>query len=184
MKTRPEIPRDLAPVAGDDRFRVVHATPQGFFVWVDVEMTSARSVVNRLRLRGVRISYAGVLARAAALALSRNRDLHTALVGSWRRLDPGKVRIGLSVADGEGAAPVMRLDAVEDKPLPILCQEIAQRAPEARGDSRRQAKLRRWGRMVPFGWMRRLLQRIAFSSSRFRHLSGALQVTVVPGAER
>jgi len=166
-----------------DGFRVVQENPPGFLVLLDVEMTCARLVIDRLRRSGIRGSYAGVLVRAAALALSRNRDLHSVLVGS-RRLRPGKVRIGLSVANESFAAPVLRLDAVEDKPLPALCQEIANRAPEARiEDSRTLATLRRWGWLVPFGWMRRLLLRIAFSSLRFRHLFGALQVTVLPGVD-
>jgi pyruvate/2-oxoglutarate dehydrogenase complex dihydrolipoamide acyltransferase (E2) component len=166
-----------------DGFRVVQENPPGFLVLLDVDMTAARSAIDRLRKVGVRGSYAGVLARAAALALSRNRDLHSVLVGS-RRLRPGNVRIGLSVANEAFAAPVLRLDAVEDKPLGMLCEEIARRAPAVRtDDSRTLAKLRRWGWLVPFGWMRRLLLRIAFSSLRFRHLFGALQVTVLPGID-
>jgi pyruvate dehydrogenase E2 component (dihydrolipoamide acetyltransferase) len=166
-----------------DGFRVVQENPPGFLVSIDVEMTHARAAIDRLRTAGVRGSYAGVLARAAGLALARNRDLHTVLAGT-RRMRPMKVRIGLSVANEAVAAPVLRLDAVEDKPLPLLCQEIAFRAPQAREeDSLTLARLRRWGWLVPFGWMRRLILRVAFSSPRFRHVFGALQVTVLPGAD-
>jgi pyruvate dehydrogenase E2 component (dihydrolipoamide acetyltransferase) len=166
-----------------DGFRVVQENPPGFALIVDVEMTQARAAIDAMRKAGVRGSYAGVITRAAGLALSRHRDLLAVLSGS-RRLRPAKVRIGLSVANEVAAAPVLRLDAVEDKPLPALCTEIAARAPEARDeDTRTLRSLRRWGWLLPFGWMRRWALRLAFSSVRFRHLFGALQVTVLPGVD-
>lgn len=166
-----------------DGFRVIQENPPGFFVSADIEMTQARVAIDRLRQAGIRGSYAGILARAAALALARNPDLHTLLVGS-RRLKPEKVRIGLSVANEAAAAPVLRLDAVEDKPLPVLCREIVDRAPQARTeDSRTLTQLRRWGWLIPFGWLRRLVLRLVLSSLHFRHLFGSLQVTVLPGLD-
>jgi pyruvate/2-oxoglutarate dehydrogenase complex dihydrolipoamide acyltransferase (E2) component len=166
-----------------DGFRVVQRNSPGFFLWLEVEMTHARTVIDRLRRMGVRGSYAGVVARAAGLALSRHPAQHSLVAGS-RRLKPANVRIGLSVANETFAAPVLRLEAVEDKALPMLCQEIAQRAPEARADdSRTLALLRRWGWLIPFGWLRRLLLSMAFSSARFRHLFGSLQVTVLQGVD-
>jgi pyruvate dehydrogenase E2 component (dihydrolipoamide acetyltransferase) len=166
-----------------DGFRVTQENAPGFMLWLDVEMTHARAAIDRLRQLGFRASYPGVVVRAAGLALSRHPDLHTVLSGG-RRLKPAHVRIGLSVANETVAAPVLRLDAVEQKPLHVLCEEIVQRAPEARADdSRTLALLRRWGWLVPFGWMRRLILRVAFSSLRFRHLFGSLQVTVLQGVD-
>jgi pyruvate dehydrogenase E2 component (dihydrolipoyllysine-residue acetyltransferase) len=165
-----------------DGFRVLQENPPGFLVAVDVEMTQARLLVDALRRRGVQGSYAGVLVRAAGLALSRHPELHRLLVGA-RSMKPRGVSIGLSVANEAAAAPVLRLEDVADKPLPVVCQEVALRAPQAREeDSRTLAKLRRWGWLLP-GWMRRLVLRRLFSSLRFRHLFGSLQVTVLSSVD-
>jgi pyruvate dehydrogenase E2 component (dihydrolipoamide acetyltransferase) len=166
-----------------DGFRVIQENPPGFLVAVDVEMTRVRALIDALRERGLPGSYAAVVVRAVALALSRHQDLHTLVIAS-RRLRPGDVSIGLSVDNEAAAAPVMRLDGVTGKPLPVLGEEIVRRAPEVRAeDSRTLAKLRRWGWLLPFGWMRRLVLRILLSSLRFRHLFGSLQVTILPSVD-
>jgi pyruvate/2-oxoglutarate dehydrogenase complex dihydrolipoamide acyltransferase (E2) component len=166
-----------------DGFRVAQANQPGFLVFVDVEMTRVRVLIDRLRERGVRGSYAAVVVRAVALALSRHSDLHTLVIGS-RRLRPGDVTIGLSVDNEAAAAPVMRLEGVASKQLPLLCEEIVRRAPEVRAeDSRTLAKLRRWGWLIPTGWIRRFLLRMLFSSLRFRRLFGSLQVTILPSVD-
>jgi pyruvate/2-oxoglutarate dehydrogenase complex dihydrolipoamide acyltransferase (E2) component len=162
--------------------RVIQENTPGLFVWLDVDMTYARAAVERLRRSGIRGSYAAVIARAAAIALARNPDLHLLQVGALRPR-PRRVRIGLSAVSDE-ASSTLRLEAVEDKPLAVLSEEIAQRGTEARtGESCAQAKRRRWGWLAPFGWMRRVLMRLTLSLQLVRRRFGSLQVAVVPGLD-
>jgi 2-oxoacid dehydrogenase/acyltransferase catalytic subunit len=114
---------------------IVQRTSSGFFVSLDVEMTHARAALERLAANAAGGSYAGILTRAAALAISRQ---------------------------GQEGTQVTR-----------------QAWPGPRGAP---ARLRRWGWMLPFGWVRRLILRVVLSPPPFRALFGALQVNVLPGA--
>jgi hypothetical protein len=61
-------------------------------------------------------------------------------------------------------------------------QDIAHRSQQARRRGLGSlAKIRRWGWLLPFGWMRRLMLRVVPSPPSFRALFGALQVVVLPG---
>jgi pyruvate dehydrogenase E2 component (dihydrolipoamide acetyltransferase) len=166
-----------------DGFRVLQENPAGFIGCLDVEMTAAKGLVQRMRAHGVAGSYAGIFVRAAALALSRSPECHALLVGS-RRMRPDHVSVGLSVSGEAAAAPVMRIEEAEVKALPVVCDEVAKRAPEVRADdSATLAKLRRWGWLIPTGWLRRFILRRVMSSLRFRRLFGSLQVTIVSGLD-
>jgi pyruvate/2-oxoglutarate dehydrogenase complex dihydrolipoamide acyltransferase (E2) component len=166
-----------------DGFRVLQENPPGFIGTLEVEMTRVRALVQRMKARGLPGSYAGVVVRAAGLAMSRHPDMHALLVGS-RRMRPDHVSIGLSVSGEATAAPVMRIEEVETKSVVAVCEELKKRAPEVRAeDAATLAKLRRWGWLIPTGWLRRFVLRRVLSSLRFRRLFGSLQVTVVPGVD-
>lgn len=166
-----------------DSFRVLQENPPGFLVYIHVEMTRVRALIEQYRQAGVKVSYSAVLVRAAGLALARNPELHVLLAGS-RRLRPAKVDVGLSVANEAAAAPVMQIKDVPGKPLPQLAAEIEKRAPEVRAeDSRTLAKLRRWGWLLPTAWLRRWVLRRLFSSLRFKKLFGSLQITILPSVD-
>jgi pyruvate dehydrogenase E2 component (dihydrolipoamide acetyltransferase) len=166
-----------------DGFRVLQENPAGFVCTLDVEMTAARTLMQRMRAIGLPGSYAGLLVRAGGLALSRQPEMHAVLSGS-RRMRPDHVSVGLSVSGEAAAAPVMRLESVEEKSVVAVCNEIAERAPIVRADDRRVlGQLRRWGWLLPTGWLRRFIIRRLLSSLRFRRLFGSLQVTVVSGLD-
>ena len=72
-----------------DSFRVLQENAPGFIGTLEVEMTGARGLVEKMRARGLPGSYAGIMVRAAGLALSRHPDTHALLVAqrrarSWR----------------------------------------------------------------------------------------------------
>ncbi len=110
--------------------------------------------------------------------------MHAILVGS-RRMHPDNVSIGLSVSGEAAAAPVMRIEQADTKTLAAICDrgEEARARGARREDSATLAKLRRWGWLIPTGWLRRFILRRVLSSLRFRRLFGSLQVTVVPGVD-
>jgi pyruvate/2-oxoglutarate dehydrogenase complex dihydrolipoamide acyltransferase (E2) component len=92
------------------------------------------------------------------------------------------VDIGLSIAGESFVAPVLVIERVEEKSVADIAHEIATRAAEIRhADQQMLRLLRRWGRLVPFGFMRRALLRILFTSATFRRKGvGTFQVSTVP----
>jgi hypothetical protein len=63
-------------------------------------------------------------------------------------------------------------------------QDIAHRMQQRRSRGLGTlAKIRRWGWLLPFGWLRRLVLGVVLSPPPFRALFGALQVVVLPGAD-
>lgn len=162
-----------------DSFRVISAP--GYNVMLDVDMGRAQEIIEELRRGGVRVTYTAVLLRAAALALGRHPELHQIMLGT-RRVWPERVDIGLSVANESFAAPVMLVQDVGQKGVVALSEELRTRVPEARRqDSATLRTLRRWGWLVPGGFLRRLVLRAMFGVLALRRkLTGSLAVSVVP----
>ncbi len=148
---------------------------------VVADMTEASKRLDELRRRGVQANYTHLLVRAAAVSLARNRALHQILAGN-RRHRPARVDIGLSVSGDTFVAPVMVLERANEKSIEELVEEIARRVPEIRDADRQMlALLRRWGRVIPFGWLRRAVLRLLFTSPQFRMKgAGTFQVSTVP----
>ena len=80
-----------------------------------VDMTRAQDVITRLKAAGVAATYTHLLVRAAALALSRCPDAHK-LVCGYKRMTPGQVDIGLSVAGQTNHAPVLVIADAASRP--------------------------------------------------------------------
>jgi len=66
--------------------------------------------------------------------------------------------------------------------VPEIAAEVARRVPEVQqADQRMLRSLRRWGWLVPFGFLRRALLRLLFTSPTFRRKgAGTFQVSTVP----
>jgi pyruvate dehydrogenase E2 component (dihydrolipoamide acetyltransferase) len=167
-----------------DTFRVLE--PPGGFATVEVDMTSAKALCERLRAAGTRITYTHLIVRAAALAFARHPELKL-MVAGYRRLRSQRVDVGLSVASsGESVlAPIMLLEDAGQKPLPALAEEITRRVPEVRErEARDLASLRRYGRFIPFGGLRRRILRFLLTRLWFRRrIAGLVQVTCTSEAD-
>src|SRR5262249_10871088 len=148
---------------------------------VHVDMTNALEHLTSLRRAGVLASPAHLLVRAAALAFRENPSLHQMVIGN-RRYRPERIDIGLSVTGEAIVVPVMVIEAAGRKAVGDIAAEVARRAPEVQqGDQKMLNALRRWGRLVPFGFLRRSVLRLLFSSPTFRRQgAGTFQVSVVP----
>ena len=159
-----------------DSFRVTE-TIQGF-LFMDVDMTRPRLLLEKLRARGVRATYNHLFVRAAAIALARHPELHLMVIGS-RRLRPGCVDIGLSVAGQTNFAPVMVIENASGKTLVEVAEEIVRRVPEVQAKETKDLDgMRRFGWNIPFGWMRRWIVRRVLNSFKIRRqLSGTFQVS-------
>jgi pyruvate dehydrogenase E2 component (dihydrolipoamide acetyltransferase) len=159
-----------------DGFRVLEVP--GGFAQSDVDMTRAKELVARLRGSGVHATYNMLVVRAAALAISRKPELQRMVVGT-RRYRNGRVDIGLSVKGSTGYAPIMVIEDAGQKRLPDLIAEITRRIPEVQDkEAKDLASMSRWGWLIPFGFLRRLLLRFLFGMFWFRRrLAGTFQIS-------
>ena len=150
-------------------------------VQTTVDMTHATRWLEELRCEGVHATATHLLVYATARALSSNGKLHQMVAGNKRHY-PDHVDIGLSITGDSFIAPVLVIERAEEKSVADIVREVATRAPEVRqADQQMQRILRRWGRIVPFGFLRRALLRLLFTSSTFRRKGvGTFQVSTVP----
>jgi pyruvate dehydrogenase E2 component (dihydrolipoamide acetyltransferase) len=148
---------------------------------ITVDMTIATRRLEELRKSGVHASATHLLVHAAARALLANPRLHQVVAGTNRHR-PARVDIGLSVAGETFVAPVLIIEGADQKTIAEIATETATRAPDVqRADHRMIEALRKWGRVVPFGFLRRAILRSLFSSAMFRTKgAGTFQVSMVP----
>ena len=148
---------------------------------ITVDMTNALARFEQLRREGVHVGATHLLIQAAAKALAANPQLHQIVAGS-KRLRPESVDIGLSVAGETFVAPVLVIKEADKKTLAEIAAEIATRTPAVRQQDAQMIKtLRRVGWLVPFGFLRRGLLRMLFTSPAFRRGGvGTFQVSMVP----
>jgi pyruvate/2-oxoglutarate dehydrogenase complex dihydrolipoamide acyltransferase (E2) component len=150
-------------------------------VQTTVDMTHATRWLEELRCEGVHATATHLLVYATARALFSNGKLHQIVAGNKRHY-PEHVDIGLSITGESFIAPVLVIERAEEKSVADIVREVSARAPEVRkADQQMQRMLRRWGRLVPFGFLRRALLRFLFASAKFRRKGvGTFQVSAVP----
>jgi len=155
-----------------------------YFAALDVDMSYAKALIENARSRNVRITYAHILLRAAALTLAANPDLHKMVCGC-SEYRPAEVDIALSVSGEMAAAPLLVIEGAERKKLAGIADEIVRRTAEVRAADRRIGQLlRRWGWLLPLGVLRRAILRALFRNYRFRRKgAGTFQLSVVPGVD-
>jgi pyruvate/2-oxoglutarate dehydrogenase complex dihydrolipoamide acyltransferase (E2) component len=146
-----------------------------------VDMTAALKQLDTFRRAGQPVTATHLLVHATARALASNPALHQLIAGS-RRLRPTGVDIGLSVAGDTFVAPVLVIERADQKSVLEIAAETAERAPKVAQENREFLEmLRRWGWLVPFGFLRRAILRLQFASpSARRKLVGSFQVSTVP----
>jgi 2-oxoacid dehydrogenase/acyltransferase catalytic subunit len=153
----------------------------GGFVMSLADMTMARAALRILRDARVPATMTHLIVRACALALARNPRLHQ-LVCNYKRLTPGVVDIGLSMAGATSYAPVVVLPAVDRKPLGTLIPSVIESIDLCVEKERHDlAKMRRQLWLIPFGVIRRFILRWLSKSLWFRRrLVGTFQVSILP----
>jgi NADPH:quinone reductase-like Zn-dependent oxidoreductase/pyruvate/2-oxoglutarate dehydrogenase complex dihydrolipoamide acyltransferase (E2) component len=165
-----------------DGFRVIPTA--GGFAQRMVDMTHATEALRALGEVGLHGTFTHVVVRAAALALARNPRLHESVIG-YRKLTPGAVDIGLSMAGQTTYAPVVVLPAVDRTSLRALVDVVGAATAAARlKEAHDLQNLRRVGWVTPFGFFRRFVIRMLQRSFWFRRrIVGTFQVTSVPTAD-
>lgn len=166
----------------NDGFRIID-TP-GFFVSVEVDMSRAQALLDRLRDSGIKATYTHLVVRAVALTLARHPELHKLVAGN-RRCFPERVDIALSVSGEAVYAPLMLLEGADRKNLQQVAHEVIERTPAIREKEQQTlAGLRKWGRILPLSWLRRSFLRIMNKSFMVRRSSnGTFQVTCIANVD-
>lgn len=161
------------------------STPPAFFESLQVDMTAAQALIERAREQGIRLTYAAIFVRAAALALAAIPDLHVVVCGN-RVYSPERVDVAVSVNSEGSLAPVMVLQSANTKALPVLAAELAARLEEVKAaDAKLMWGLRRWGWFLPFRVLRKAMLRSMHRSLDFRRKgAGTFQVSIVPGVDQ
>jgi pyruvate/2-oxoglutarate dehydrogenase complex dihydrolipoamide acyltransferase (E2) component len=165
-----------------DAFATMHG-PGGFALRL-VDMTRAKVALKILRDGKVPATFTHLIVRAAALALARNPELHQ-MVARYKRLTPGQVDIGLSMAGDTTYAPVVVLPAADRSPLGTLVSSTNQAIAAARIKEKIDlANMRKIMWVIPFGFLRRFFIRLMSGSLWFRRkLVGTFQVSCLASVD-
>jgi pyruvate dehydrogenase E2 component (dihydrolipoamide acetyltransferase) len=154
-----------------------------FFMSTDVDMSRCIALRKSVPKGSVRPSYTQMIIKASGDVLADHLKLHVT-VAQNRVYSPEDVDILFAVAsDVDNVAPSIVVRAVNRKTLGEIAAEVEARRDEGLRDLRKTDELlNRWGKLVPFAFLRRAI--IRFIMSRFewrRHFIGTFWVTVVPG---
>jgi len=165
-----------------DAFSTMHG-PGGFAMRL-ADMTRAKAALKLLRDASIPATFTHIIVRAAALALARNPELHQ-IICNYRRLTPGTVDIGLSMAGETTYAPVVVLPASDRKPLAALVPAVNQAIRDARVKEKIDlANMRKIMWIIPFGFLRRFFIRLMNKSFFFRRkLVGTFQVSCLASVD-
>jgi len=109
---------------------------------------------------------AGALGGAASAAACKG------VAYDSRAVQPGEIFV----------APVLVIESAELKSVEDIVTEVGTRTAEVqKADREMLERLRGWGRLVPFAFLRRAMLRSMFASpTRRRKVAGTFQVSVVP----
>jgi pyruvate/2-oxoglutarate dehydrogenase complex dihydrolipoamide acyltransferase (E2) component len=166
-----------------DGFAVI-PTPGGLMSRL-CDATHVQSTLAALRAAGLAATYTHIFVRAIALALLRQPSAHQIVCG-YRRLRPGTVDIGLSVAGQTNYAPVLVIPRASERALPDLVQFLTDAVPATREkEARDLAGMNRNGWIIPIGAVRRFILRLLQRTFWFRRrLIGTFQVTCLPQVDQ
>jgi hypothetical protein len=155
--------------------------PAGFGLLL-ADMTQVNRALRILRNAKIPATFPHLIVRAVGICFALYPG-RLQMIANYRRLIPGSLSIGLSMAGQTSYAPVVVLPAVDQKPLSVLIPEtieaIDAAAAREAGDI---AALRRI--VIPFRFIRRWILRVLSRSLAFRtRMVGHFQVTCVTNAD-
>ncbi len=159
--------------------------PPGFFLSVEVDMSHGKQVIENLLRQGIEVTYTHLFVRVVAMVLSEHPELHQ-LVSATRKLSPTSVDIGLSISGSMFVSPVLVIRDAAKKSLLDVALEIGEQVPKARAQHEEMLNtIRKWGWVVPFGWMRRSYLRILTKQIWFRRKDvGTFQISSLSSVDQ
>lgn len=159
--------------------------PGDFFLSTEVDMSHAKKQIEKFQERGIRITYTHIFVHAAAIALSKHVELHQLITPKFR-ISPKQVDIGLSIAGTTVVAPVMVIENAGKKSLEEIAVEVNRRTPEVKKEQESMlASTRKWGRFIPWAWLRQCILRRLISRVEFiRQGNGTFQVSCLSNVDQ
>lgn len=156
----------------------------GALLTVEVDMSAMKALIAQAAEGGLRLTYTHVLVRATALALSRLPELNQVIYGNHRFQSP-TVNIAVAVAGSTPLGLPLVIPDAGRQSLPELARNITQGAEDIRAkEADLIAAVERWGRLVPFGFLRRaLLRKGRRDLKRQCQIAGSFQITSAPQAD-
>ena len=166
----------------DDAFAI--APTAGAFATRLADMTNAKAALRILRSARISATVAHLIVRASALVLARSPQLHET-VCNYRRVTPGAVDIGLSVAGETTYAPVVVIRAANQIPLSKLVPHVIDSIDAGLVKEKVDlANMRKYMWLIPFRFLRRFFIRRMTRSFWFRRrIAGTFQVTILPSSD-
>ena len=143
------------------------------------DVSPALAFIRERRAMGEKITLASLLIRAVGVALTKYPRLGW-MVRGWRLVKPSTADVGCSVGTESPVSPVVVIRDAGRKSLAQVSEELARLVGEARErEVAELAKIERGAKLVPFGWLYRLLLWFLMTRQRFiRHSVGNFQVTL------
>ncbi len=107
------------------------------------------------------------------------------MVAGNQKVSGGDIDICLSIAGDDNLTPVVIIDKADSKTAPQIGGELLERTPLARAEAKRIMQVsRRWGWLLPFGFLRRRLIKSLLGRLWYRRkVSGTFQITILPGLD-
>lgn len=156
-----------------------------FFQIIEVDMTKSKALLEKMQNKGINASYIQIIVRATAIILTKHPILHE-LLSSRYLLHPSEVDIGLAVVGRSIRAPLLIIKNAGNKNVEEIANEIINRKGEVFIQEKKDLELyRKWGWLVPFGFLRRWMRRIIARQIRFRQRTfGTFQITSLPNIDQ
>lgn len=132
------------------------------------------------RQHGVALTNLHLIIKAVAQIIEEEPWINY-MIDGYKLIKPSTIDVGVSVAGEEGVTPVVVIKEANKKSLRQISEELRAKAAEAVQRERVQLeRLNRWGRWLPFDFLRR--QIIRFLANRYqirRKFIGTVQITSV-----
>lgn len=146
-----------------------------------LDMSGAEAFRREYRKRhGVALTNLHLIIKAVA-RLIREEPWINYMVDGYKLIKPSTIDVGVSVAGEEGITPVVVIQEADKKSLQQISEELKTKAAEAVEQERENLKrLNRWGRWLPFDFLRRRVIRYLANQYRVRRtVIGTVQITSV-----
>lgn len=155
--------------------------PGGFGLLL-ADVTNAKKAIRILRDAKIPATFPHMIVRAVGLTFARYPGALQITCG-YQRLIPAALDVGLSMAGQTALAPVVRIPAVDQKPLSSLVPAIIDAVDEAaEREPRDLATLHKLA--IPFRWFRRWILGGLHRSLKWRtSIVGHFQVSCLPNVD-
>jgi 2-oxoglutarate dehydrogenase E2 component (dihydrolipoamide succinyltransferase) len=154
--------------------------PDGYGIML-VDLLPAKEFRDEFRKKhGLPLTYLHLIIKTCAMVVKKYPWANY-MMERYRIIKPSTIDIGISVAGEETITPVVIIREADKKGLKEIVEEFRVKAGEAiRKEKENMEELKKIGRFLPFGFLRRMLVRYLAESYRLRRkLVGTIQISMM-----